>query len=136
MWGKLLPASEMCGFQHKKETGNLLSLSEQALASQVLGGSKPRATSQLIPRQECFLSGIVFFSSLQARSAAPTPILCTGSRTLVLAGLDTPTSPGLSINATSKGPTNLAVMQVLRGKERPGFHSRGLRLSPTSAFTF
>lgn len=60
----------------------MLSLSEQALAGQVLGGSKTRATSQLIPRQECFLSGIVFFSSLQARSAAPTPTLCTGSRTL------------------------------------------------------
>lgn len=79
------------------------------------GAGRIKAQSHLPanPRQECFLSGIVFFSSLQARSAAPTPTRRTGSRTLVLAGLDTPTSPRLSINPTSKGPTYLAVMQVL-----------------------
>lgn len=92
------------------------------------------------PRQECFLPSIVSFSSPQARRTAPTPTLCTGSRTLTLAGLDAPTSPRLSINPTSKGPTGCLLSCSDAGAPRQRkelvSHYGGLGLNSTSAFTF
>lgn len=120
--GCVNPTTGRCGgsFQHQRCVGSSIKGDREFAVPIRASLSKPgagriKAQSHLPanPRQECFLSGIVFFSSLQARSAAPTPTLCTGSHTLVLAGLDTPTSPTLSINPTSKGPTYLAGMQVL-----------------------
>lgn len=86
--GYVNPTTGRCGgscFQHQRCVGSSIKGDREFAVPIRASLSKPgagriKAQSHLPanPRQECFLSGIVFFSSLQARSAAPTPTLCTG----------------------------------------------------------
>lgn len=90
------------------------------------GARRIKAQSHLPanPGQECFLSGIVFFSYLQARCTAPTPTLRTGSHTPTLTGLDAPPfpdCPSTPLQRGCPGASYLAVMQVLWGKKRSWF---------------
>lgn len=104
----------------------MLSLSEQAAASQVQGGSKPRATSQLIPTRNASSPALFSFLTYRQDVQLPLPHCArVPPHTHTHTGRSgRPTFSRLSINPTSKGLSQclyLAVMQVLWSKERSWF---------------
>lgn len=112
----------------------MLSLSEQALASQVPGGSKPRATSQLIPARNA--SSPALFSFLPSRQEVQLPLQpsaqspapsCWQVWTPQLPP-DCPSTPFQRGRPISPG------CRCSEEKKGPGFHSQGFhshRLLPS-----